>query len=535
MATNSGTHSRRAGRSLYWRIVLSFCVCIAAVLGVQTTVAVLWMQRAPEPPRLSAFTHAVADDLASALARDRALDVQQYVNRHYPKPFASLYIVMAATEQVIFAGPLRPPQFSVTGALDFYRQHPTKLPDSWISGPYQVSPIVVDGQLAGGVGAVVPVTWKELLGWRMAALSAALFLAGTGLAGLFIFGPVRRRLQNLDQTAQRFGAGDFDARADENGADELASLAATFNRMAIDLAARDEQLRAADRTRRLLLADISHELMTPLTAIRAYREVLSASELARDPETAHSLEVIADETSRLDSLIGDLLDLARLEAGGDSLEPRDVSVENLFGRIAARHELDARKRHVTIETRVDAGAEVLYGDPLRLEQALENLVANALRHAPAETEVEIWAEVRTGEVLLSVRDAGRGIPAEHLPFVFDRFYKVDPARSEEEPTGSGLGLSIVKAIVERHGGAVSVLSDPGVATVFTIHLPISPPIALEFPRRTTPERDTTHDDSAHSPRRDEDGAGRGRAPRDSGMGAAGARPRRDARPVHRHS
>jgi two-component system sensor histidine kinase BaeS len=122
---------------------------------------------------------------------------------------------------------------------------------------------------------------------------------------------------------------------------------------------------------------------------------------------------------------------------------------------------------------VGAGAEILYGDPLRLEQALQNLVANALRHTPPGGEIEVRAEAQANAVLLSVRDTGCGIPPDHVPFVFDRFYKVDPARAGGRPAGCGLGLSIVKAIVERHGGSVSVLSEPNVATVFAIQLPMN--------------------------------------------------------------
>ena len=140
--------------------------------------------------------------------------------------------------------------------------------------------------------------------------------------------------------------------------------------------------------------------------------------------------------------------------------------------MAARHEPDARLKGVLLTTTVDTGAEILYGDPLRLEQALQNLAANALRHTPPGGEVELRAEIQGDHVFLSVRDNGLGIPDEHLPFVFDRFYKVDQARTGSAAAGSGLGLSVVKAIVERHGGTVSATSVPNVATVFTVRLPV---------------------------------------------------------------
>ena len=461
-------------RSLYWRSVVSVSVCIAAVLLVQAVAVQLWLKSAPDSRQLRRFTREVAAEVGHALEANPSLDVQQYLDAHYPKPLATIYLVTARDGQSYFRGPLRPPEASISGAREYYQDNPrpAALPESWITSDYQVTPMLVNGAIAGGVGAITVQSWKQLIGWRMALLSAALLLLASGMAGFFVFGPVRRQLTDLESVARRYGAGDFAVRAQESGAEELAALAAAFNRMAADLGARDQQLKASDRQRRLLLADVSHELMTPLTAIRAHREVLSMSDLARDPETSHGLDVIADETSRLERLVGDLLDLARLEAGGESLRTEDVSVENLIGRVAVRHEPDARQKGVAVTTTVGAGAEILYGDAMRLEQALQNLAANALRHTPAGGEIEVSAELSGESVLLSVRDTGHGIPPEHLPFVFDRFYKVDPARTGDQAVRSGLGLSIVKAIVERHGGSVSAISQPGVATVFTIQLPI---------------------------------------------------------------
>src|SRR5262249_35233244 len=154
----------------------------------------------------------------------------------------------------VFRGPLRPLQASIEGAYEFYRDnpHPASLPESWITSEYQVTPITVHGSIAGGVGAITVVSWKQLLGWKVAALSAVMLLLATGLAGVFVFGPVRRQLADLETVARRYGAGDFGVRAKEFGSDELAALAAAFNRMAADLGARDEQLTASDLQRRLL-------------------------------------------------------------------------------------------------------------------------------------------------------------------------------------------------------------------------------------------------------------------------------------------
>jgi two-component system sensor histidine kinase BaeS len=305
----------------------------------------------------------------------------------------------------------------------------------------------------------------------MVVVGIALVIGGTALAALVIFRPVRRRLRDLEEAAQRVGAGDLAARAREDGGDEVAGLAAAFNRMASDLGARAQQVQAADRARRLLLADVSHELRTPLTAMRGYLETLSMPELRLDPETrARYVGIVSEETQKLERIVGDLLDLAKLEGGGDTLGLQDVPLEALFGRVAARHERESERKRITLTTSIAPGAEIVYGDPLRLEQALQNLAANALRHTPPGGRVELKAEIDQGEIVLSVRDTGPGIPAEHLPFVFERFYKVDPSRANDAP-GSGLGLSIVRAIVERHGGTIEVNSARAGGSVFTIRLP----------------------------------------------------------------
>jgi two-component system sensor histidine kinase BaeS len=282
-------------------------------------------------------------------------------------------------------------------------------------------------------------------------------------------------LRSLEDAARRVGAGDLTARAREDGGDEVAALGHAFNQMTQDLHQRAEQLQAGDRMRRLLLADVSHELMTPLTGMRGYLETLSLHAQSLDPETRERyLSIIRDETQRVEHIVGDLLDLARLEGGGDSFDAQDVPVEDLFGRVLARHGRAAEQKSVQLVADVAPGAEIVTGDPMRLEQALQNLAANALRHTPRGGRVTLNAALDDGSVTITIEDTGSGIPPEHLPHVFDRFYKVDPARTAQ--SGSGLGLSIVRAIVERHGGKVSASSVPGRGTTFRIKFPPERPI-----------------------------------------------------------
>ena len=306
----------------------------------------------------------------------------------------------------------------------------------------------------------------------MLLIALALVVGVGALAAVLVFRPANRRLQDLAATATRLGAGDTTARAPETGGDEIAGVAQAFNRMADDLTQRAEALQVSDRVRRQLLADVSHELMTPLTAIRGYLETLEMPSIALNDSTrTRYLGIVREESLRLERIVGDLLDLARLEAGGGEFRLEDVPIGPIFARVLERHGHSAGERGVALDSRGDQTI-LVRADPIRLEQALQNLAANALRHVPSGGRVVLDVERRDDGVALSVHDNGTGILPEHLPHIFDRFYKAEASRSEgSETAGSGLGLSIVKTIVERHGGRIGVQSVPGVDTVFEIVLP----------------------------------------------------------------
>jgi two-component system sensor histidine kinase BaeS len=295
-----------------------------------------------------------------------------------------------------------------------------------------------------------------------------LLLAGTALASVMVFRPAHARLRDLEAAARRFGDGDRSARAPEGGGDEVAAVARAFNRMAEEAASREAALVDADRARRQLLADVTHELRTPLTAIRGYAETLALPGFA--PASADGrrfVQIVDAEAQRLERLVTDLLDLARFDAGGTTLEQEAVDIAALFTRVMERHGPAAAAAGVALDTRVESGAGTVTGDARRLEQVLQNLTANALRHTPRGGAIRLTARREAVDTVLRVADTGEGIAAEHLPHVFDRFYKADPARTDG---GTGLGLSIVKAIVERHGGTVTVTSAAGLGTTFDVRL-----------------------------------------------------------------
>jgi signal transduction histidine kinase len=254
----------------------------------------------------------------------------------------------------------------------------------------------------------------------------------------------------------------------------VSALARAFNRLAADLESRAAALAASDAARRQLLADVSHELMTPLTAIRGYTETLAMPGLSVDDATrARYLDIVDQETYKLEAIIGDLLDLAKLEGGGAALTIEDVPVSELFRRVVDRHAPTLQARNIRLDVSTPDNLAVA-GDLQRLEQAVQNVASNAIRHTPDGGRIELRAAPDGHEVRITIRDTGPGIPLEHLPHIFDRFYKADASRTAGgTPSGSGLGLSIVRAIVERHGGAITATNAVEGGAILEMRLPRS--------------------------------------------------------------
>ena len=231
-------------------------------------------------------------------------------------------------------------------------------------------------------------------------------------------------------------------------------------------------LRRADRIRRDFVANVSHELRTPLTAVRGYVEALLDGNAEGD-EVRRFLEIIGRHTLRMERLVRDLLRLARLDAGQ---EPRDevaCSVEALFAGVEAELASVLEARHQHVEHQIDPSAATVRGDPAKLHDALRNLLENATNYAPESSRIVMSSARRDGHIIIMVADEGPGIPAPDLPRVFERFYRVEKARSRgaRDPGGTGLGLSIVKHLVELHGGRVTAANRPEGGAVFTVELP----------------------------------------------------------------
>jgi len=251
-------------------------------------------------------------------------------------------------------------------------------------------------------------------------------------------------LREMAAAARRMATGDTAVRVTTGSRDEVGELAVAFNRMAADLAVVDAQ-------RRRLVADVSHELRTPLTALQALLENLADGVTQPDPA---ALETAVAQTRRLGRLVAQLLDLSRLEAGEVPLHRAPVPLAAFLD--AAVREAGTARRHVRLAAEVRPADLAVDADPERLAQVLANLLDNATRHSPAGSRVEVLACPHGDGVRLEVRDDGPGIAPADRERVFERFARTDAARAG---AGSGLGLSIVRWVVDLHGGRV-VVSDP---------------------------------------------------------------------------
>lgn len=300
-----------------------------------------------------------------------------------------------------------------------------------------------------GVG---PSLWATRVGGLIWLVAGGLIIVMVIRGARRLIGPI----SEVMQAAQRVEGGDYAVRVRERGPRDVRRLSRAFNAMATRLE-RNEQ------DRRRLLADVTHELRTPLTILQGQLEGLLDGVYPRDE--AH-LNVALDETRVMARLIEDLRTLTLSEAGSLKLERESVDPGALIADIAAAFGAQAVQSGIQLSAEAEPDLPALDADPTRLREVLGNLIANALRYTPAEGRIQLGAARSDGAICLTVSDTGRGIAAEDLPHIFDRFYKGADSR------GTGLGLAIAKSLVEAHGGTIAAESAPGQGTTMTVRLPI---------------------------------------------------------------
>ena len=281
-------------------------------------------------------------------------------------------------------------------------------------------------------------------------------------------------IQGMTKAAEAMADGDFSRKINVESEDEIGLLSTTFNDMAAQIETMLEELKKAEVLRREFVANVSHELRTPLTSIRTYAETIyNDPDIPREMESDF-LRVIINESDRMTKIVQDLLELSRFDSGQSRLSLEDFSIERSVRDVYAAIALEAKKRGHVLNLELQWKMPKIRGDKARIEQVLMNIITNALKYTPDGGLIEIYSGSYSGVVWVKIVDTGIGIPADEIVRVFDRFYRVDKARSRESG-GTGLGLPIAREIIMRHGGDIEIESTQGQGTSVTVTLPVKGP------------------------------------------------------------
>jgi signal transduction histidine kinase len=309
------------------------------------------------------------------------------------------------------------------------------------------------GAIAGTASFIRSVWWQFLVAGAIAAIIAL------GLARLLARG-LTQPLRDMAEAAGRMARGDYGQKVRVRSRDETGQLADAFNRMA-------GEMEGLERLRRDLVANVSHELKTPISALRGHLENLLDGVENPNPQL---LETMVQQSERLSRLVDQLLDLSRLESGAAPLKLEPVRLAPLVERVIAEVEIARPDRPLQVRNEVSPRLPPVQADRERIHQVLFNLLDNAFRFTPDGGAIEVRAVRQNGSCEVSVVDTGPGIPREHLPFVFERFYRVDASRSRGDG-GTGIGLAIARSVVGAHGGRIWAESEPGRGSAFHFTLP----------------------------------------------------------------
>ncbi len=270
----------------------------------------------------------------------------------------------------------------------------------------------------------------------------------------------------INEVVQRYSKGDYNARIPISNTEEATQLAISFNAMA-------DQLKDLEATRRSFVANVSHELRSPLTSMRGFLEAMQDGTIGPD-EYDKYINIVLSETRRMTTMVNDLLDLARIESGKTALKLEIFDINELIRRTLITFEARIYEKRTEVDVKFAQDQYYVEADSAQISQVLRNLIDNALKYSPDERKLRIATYALRREVYVAIQDSGYGIPEEDIAHVFDRFYKVEKAHTPTKQSGTGLGLSIVKRIIDQHGQTITLKSAKGKGSTFTFTLKRAP-------------------------------------------------------------
>ncbi len=330
--------------------------------------------------------------------------------------------------------------------------------------------LILGGEQYESIAAMVEESY--IIRNSMISLAATFLLIG--IVGLIVFFLLTKRLRTMLVAVRAFERGEYGERVPETQQDEIGLLARAFNEMAERVEANVEQMQRSENLRRELVANVSHDLRSPLASVQGYLEtILIKDARLSSPERARFLEIIHANVVRLSTLVNELFELSRLEARQIQPHREPIALGELVQDVVIKFQPQALERHIGLTSAIPVGLPFVDGDIGMIERVLSNLIDNALRYTPRQGSVLVMLTAAGDGVKVSISDTGYGIPAQDLPHVFDRFYRVDKSRSRDSG-GSGIGLAIVKHILEMHGCDIVVERTSPAGTVFAFQLSALP-------------------------------------------------------------
>jgi len=480
-------------RSLYWRLAAVFLLLLAvlALVYVYVTAYTAEMYFEDATQRLNAMVapsiahkiRPIVNGTIDPAAVRRLFDDAMVIN-----PSAEVYLLDTAGVIIAYAAPdslIRRKSVNLAPVLSFIRG--TAAPPIAGDDPrsatgrkvFSAAPLEEDHVLRGYLyvilgGEEFDSVARFLLGsyaLRLGLRAMWLTLAGAAAIGLIAFRWITRSLRDAIAAVRRFQNGDHGARVPATSSREVGALAAAFNEMADTIGAQIEQIRTMDNLRRDLVANVSHDLRTPLVSIHGYIETILMKEesLGREDRERY-LRTVLQSTERLKKLVDELFELSRLEASDSRPVPEDFPIAELVQDVVQKHQILAERRGVKIATDVPRDLPFVYADIALMERVFQNLLDNAIKFTPRGGTVTITLAPAGGEVNVTVADTGEGIPRDELPHVFERFRR-GRRPGDDQSAGAGLGLAIVKKILDKHGLTISVTSTPRQGTAFSFRLP----------------------------------------------------------------
>jgi two-component system, OmpR family, sensor histidine kinase BaeS len=345
--------------------------------------------------------------------------------------------------------------------------------------PYVAAPVIVDGKTIGAMFLAQPQPPDKSPYPFLSEVNRTIFLSGIviSLAVVFICFVLARRfthpIEVLTDAAEQMKRGKYTERVPAPKAqDELGLLAQTFNEMADTIEADVNELRRQEQFRRDLIANIAHDLVTPLKAIQGFSEALADDIISGQEARVETAQRIGREVQRLRRLVADMRNMTSLESGRTQLDLAPLDMQSLVDETLAVITIECEREGIDLQNTIDPGTPLVMADSDRIAQVLLNLLDNGRRHTPRGGSIKVGAAVNKGMLNIWVRDTGVGIDPKDLPYIFERFYRADRSRAAATG-GSGLGLTIVKAIINAHHGTIWAQSAPGQGTIITFTLPLA--------------------------------------------------------------